>query len=637
MPHWNFDTVILLYMLAAAIAFSAAVLNWLRRGETGLWKLAVIFVMIGLWAIFSGLEYLLPDVAGKFFFTTLSYTMISVINALSIVFICEYFRLSWFGPRWVALVWAGAILFTLLEWSNDFHHLIWAVVSLDPDFPAKLAIQYGPLFIVDLGYSLLVSSFAIILAVIEIRIKRGWQRTRAHFIGISLSIPYIGYFAYLGIDNPMLGIHLMPICFSISCLMITWVVFKDLQYIYFEQASLLRNNIQHLQGEIDNRKKLEHHLLETQENMSVRIAEQTQKLTGLYEMILLAGQELPRQQVLDQSLERIRATLSCEMVVYFDPTSTRQRSASARQGGINQQMLDELQMEWVTSDQLVVVRSQANGLLDLPEEVLRSGYRACAGMRVRILEQRLGILACFWEVPHTFKVDEISLLGALAEELGLVLENAHLRELTSINATQDERKRLARNLHDSVVQSLHSLVFTTDSARMAASLGPEKLYPILDHLSNSASLALKELRLMLYQLRLVSGAEIYFQDAVLVRLEAVERRANVEAEFVIEPGASWPPGWERDLYSITMEALNNSLKFAQARRVSVRVRGGGQHDFELLISDNGNGFNRSAVRNTGAGFEMMRSLAKSLGGRVEISSAPGAGTTVSLRVAAAAD
>ena len=634
MPHWNLDTVILLYMLAAAIAFSAAGLNWMRRSETGLWKLAVVFVIIGLWALFSGLEYLLPDVGGKFFFTTLSYTTISVINALSVIFISEYFRISWLGRRWKAWLWGGAVLFTLLEWSNYYHRLIWAVVGLDPNFPARLDIQYGPLFIVDLGYSLLVSSFALALAIIEIRTRRGWQRTRAHYIGISLSIPYIGYFTYLGLENDILGIHLMPICFSITCLLITWVVFKDLQYIYIEQASLLRKNIQNMQDEVENRKQLEHHLLETQEGISVRIAEQTQKLTGLYEMIVLAGQELPRQEVLDQSLERIRATLNSDLVVYYDPAWVNQRSTSARQPGFDKQWLDELQLDWVPADQPVVMCAQGAASSGLPDEVVRSGYLTCAGMSVRAMDERLGILACFWQAVHTFRVDEISLLGALAEELGVVLENAHLRELTSINATLDERKRLSRNLHDSVVQSLQSLVFTTDNARMAASLGPEKLYPILDQLSDSASLALKELRLMLYQLRLVAGAEIYFRDAVQMRLEAVERRANVEAEFVTEPGASWPPAWEHDLYIITMEALNNALKYAQARRVSVRVRGGGGRDFELLISDNGKGFKDTAVPRTGAGFLMMTDLAKSLGGQLEITSAPGDGTTVSLRVTA---
>ncbi len=635
MLHFNVDSVFYLYVLAATIAFASARFIWLRRQEIGLTRLQVVFVFIGLWSVSTGLEYLFPQLQTKLTLHVISIALTNLMTVHFILFLLEYFQIGWFTNGWKTALMILTSCSLLLEWTNPIHHQIWTQISLAPGEDAVLEFVTGPLFFWDFAYGTSMAAFCLFLMIYEGVRKRGWQRLRAVFLGLSLLIAYLAYFINQIQNQAPLRINLMPIGFSLSCLLITWIVFKDLQVTYVAQAKTLRENVQELQDEVVNRKKLEKLLLETQESMSVRIAEQTQKLTGLYEMIVLAGKELPRQEVLDQSLERIRATLGCDLAVYFDPYFTQPLSASARLAGFDSQRLGMLSFEWVTTNQMVVVCSQGDSSSELPDDVLRAGYLTCAGMRVAILDQSMGILACFWEAAHVFKVDEISLLGAVAEELGVVLENAHLRELTTISATQDERKRLARNLHDSVVQSLHSLVFTAENASMAATARPEKLYPILDHLSASASLALKELRLMLYQLRLVSSAEIYFQEAVQVRLESVERRANVQAEFVIEAGASWPQVWEHDLYIITMEALNNALKYAQATHVSVRVRGGKTSDFELLISDNGKGFEPGAVRNESAGFMMMMDLAKSLGGQVEIISAPGAGTTVSLRAAPA--
>jgi signal transduction histidine kinase len=633
--HFNVDSVFYLYALAASIAFTAARLNYLRRNEIGLSRLVVVFTLIGLWSVSTGLEYFFPRLETKLTFHVISIALTNILTVHFILFLLEFFQIKWFTYGWKIALLIFTSCSLLLEWTNPLHHQIWTQISLAPGQDSVLEFTIGPLFLWDFAYGTGMALFCLGLIVYEAVRKRGWQRLRAIFLGLSLLVAYLSYFNNQIQNLAPLRINLMPIGFSLSCLLITWIVFKDLQLTYVAQASMLRKNILELQGEVDNRKNVEKLLLETQESMSLRIAEQTQKLTGLYEMIVLAGQQLPRQQVLDQSLERICSTLNCDLVVYFDPLFTQPLSASARLPSFDSKRLGELSFEWATTDQMVVC-TQGEGSTELPEDVRRAGYLTCAGMRVRILDQSLGILACFWEVPHTFRVDEISLLGAVAEELGVVLENAHLRELTSLTATQDERKRLARDLHDSVVQSLHSLVFTADNASIAANTHPEKLYPILDHLSASASLALKELRLMLYQLRLVSSSEIHFHEAVQLRLEAVERRSNVEAEFLVEAGASWHPLWEHDLYIITMEALNNALKYAQARRVSVHVRGGGGHDFELLISDNGKGFDPAAVRDESAGFMMMTDLAKSLGGRLEITSTPGAGTTVCLRVAAAA-
>ena len=199
------------------------------------------------------------------------------------------------------------------------------------------------------------------------------------------------------------------------------------------------------------------------------------------------------------------------------------------------------------------------------------------------------------------------------------------------NVAHEERRRLARDLHDSVTQSLYSLVYSADSARKMAKSQPQKLDAVLSHLSDSALLALKEIRLMLYEMRLIPQGEINMLEAIETRLEAVERRAKIDANLTVEDGLEWPKTWEIELYPIVIESLNNSLKNAQASKVDIRITE--LHgEFSLCIEDNGKGFDLKNVSQGGMGLTNMNERAQKLGGRLKIDSTPGVGTKINVRI-----
>jgi signal transduction histidine kinase/ligand-binding sensor domain-containing protein len=206
-----------------------------------------------------------------------------------------------------------------------------------------------------------------------------------------------------------------------------------------------------------------------------------------------------------------------------------------------------------------------------------------------------------------------------------------LRQSETEKAVAAERSRLARDLHDSVTQSLYSLtLFSEAGLRQTQAGDTERAQEYLNRLRDIGLQALREMRLMVYQLRPLALEE-GLAAALQQRLDAVERRAGVDARLVVEGECQLSPGMEQELYHVAQEALNNALKHANASttRVHIRFQEG---DVTLEVLDDGQGFDPQAASDAGGmGLLNMRERADKLGGVLTISSAPGAGTKVTLK------
>lgn len=197
-------------------------------------------------------------------------------------------------------------------------------------------------------------------------------------------------------------------------------------------------------------------------------------------------------------------------------------------------------------------------------------------------------------------------------------------------AVLDERRRLARELHDSVTQSLYSLILFAESGRRATTTGDSK--GVSTHLSNVARIAqqsLREMRLLVHQLRPEEFELGGLIGAIQRRLESVERRAGVQAQLVTEGRGSMDAEIEYELFTVIQEALNNSLKHARARSVLVNINYRADR-FEFSVSDDGTGFEYEGDNASGGmGLSNIRDRIIRLRGSTEIVSSPGSGTTVS--------
>jgi signal transduction histidine kinase/streptogramin lyase len=147
-----------------------------------------------------------------------------------------------------------------------------------------------------------------------------------------------------------------------------------------------------------------------------------------------------------------------------------------------------------------------------------------------------------------------------------------LRQIELEKAITEERSRLARELHDSVTQSLHSSTLLAEAGQRLVSSGDiERARGYLIRLGEISQQALKEMRLLVYELRPLALSGVGLVRALQQRLDAVERRSGVEVQLSIEEELELPASIEEELFRIAMEALNNALKHANPTRVTVAL------------------------------------------------------------------
>lgn len=252
---------------------------------------------------------------------------------------------------------------------------------------------------------------------------------------------------------------------------------------------------------------------------------------------------------------------------------------------------------------------------------------------LRLGTQVIGTLDVHNRQVGAFTREDMVAVQSLGDQIVVAIENAHLYDQSRELAILEERTRLARDLHDSVTQSLYSLVLLTEGWRRLLSAGSgAQIEDYLGRIGEIAQQALREMRLLIHELRPPMLEQAGLVGAVRKRLDAVEKRLGIEARVVMDDLVELPASLEEGLYWITQEALNNTLKHAAARKETVRicVREG---MLVLEITDDGQGFDLEAAKHRGGmGLTSMGERARQMGGMLAIESAPGQGTTVTVRV-----
>lgn len=198
---------------------------------------------------------------------------------------------------------------------------------------------------------------------------------------------------------------------------------------------------------------------------------------------------------------------------------------------------------------------------------------------------------------------------------------------------RQERDRLARELHDSITQSLYGLTLYVNGAQdLVASRKTEQALEYLDEIGMIANQSIKEMRLLIYELQPSLIENVGLVEALRHRLNVVEKRAGQIAHFIDKTTISLSAPIEKELYYIALEALNNALKHAAACSITVQFYEE-DNQYVLEIADDGIGFDIDrANHSTGMGLQNIRSRAEKLGGRLSIHTQPGQGTTVKVTV-----
>jgi two-component system nitrate/nitrite sensor histidine kinase NarX len=199
----------------------------------------------------------------------------------------------------------------------------------------------------------------------------------------------------------------------------------------------------------------------------------------------------------------------------------------------------------------------------------------------------------------------------------------------------EERSRLARDLHDAVTQTLFSASLIAEAVPASWEMDQQEGRQLLRELQQLTRGALAEMRTLLLELRPSALIETGLSDLLHQLGEAAAGRAGVPVSVAVSGDCFVPPDVHVVLYRIAQEALNNVVKHARASEVHLSlhctaVPDGGERRVELEVRDDGRGFDPEGVAPDHLGLGIMRERAETIGAQLQIETATGSGTCVSL-------
>lgn len=261
----------------------------------------------------------------------------------------------------------------------------------------------------------------------------------------------------------------------------------------------------------------------------------------------------------------------------------------------------------------------------------RAGFRTLVSVPVRLHEQMLGEVDLFFRTPVELPAEERELLDTLASHLAGAMESLRAQALEREAAVAEERGLLARELHDSIAQSLAFLKIQVQLLRESVRTDNR---PAMDRaigeLDAGVRESLADVRELLLHFRIRTNGEA-IEPALATTLSKFRHQTGLDAELDVQGhGLPLAPDVQVQVLHIVQEALSNVRKHARAARVQVRVRSAPGWRFE--VQDDGIGF-AAGDRDPGGpsvGLRIMQERAERIGATVTIDSHPGQGTCMRL-------
>lgn len=288
-----------------------------------------------------------------------------------------------------------------------------------------------------------------------------------------------------------------------------------------------------------------------------------------------------------------------------------------------------------------------------PDLVSTEGLGGFISVPLKAKDRVLGVMNIASHVPGKFSTEDMFLLNSIGCQLGTAIEQARLYQRLergkeryqtllqhALTAQEEERKRIARELHDETSQALTSLTLNlqaaitkaeTDGVEDADFIGKlRKIQSLAVHTQNEISKLMKELRpTLLDELGLPAAISRYAKDS----LESLGTKVSTEFEGVEE---RLPTEVELTLFRIAQGTIGNILEHAEAKNVSIKLECNAS-ECVLEVKDDGKGFavneiTRVSKGGRGAGLFTMKERARLVGGACNIRSQPGKGTRIAVKI-----
>jgi signal transduction histidine kinase len=246
--------------------------------------------------------------------------------------------------------------------------------------------------------------------------------------------------------------------------------------------------------------------------------------------------------------------------------------------------------------------------------------------------QAFGTLTVANRAPgRVFTEDDIRVVASFAGQASIALEYGRAQDQLKRLVVMEDRERIAKELHDGVIQSLFAVGMGLQGTAMAA--GDEALSARIETAVNELDRVIRDLRNYIFGLRPGILADRQLGEALRDLAEDFAEKTGVTAVVDIDDRVAAELGSKAaDVVQMTREALSNVGRHAEAVTCRVQLRFGNDERAVLEIDDDGRGFDPAAARDSGNGLANLATRAEALGGTLELHSEPAEGTTVRVTI-----
>ncbi len=388
---------------------------------------------------------------------------------------------------------------------------------------------------------------------------------------------------------------------------------------------------EHLQSMYRN---LEHKVAEK----TAQLEEKRERLESLYEVTALVAKATTLDELAQGFVKSISRIAHADGVALRWSDQANQRYLMLAAQGLPSSMVEaELCLD--KGDCHCGMASPETGLRVIPiqsaptalQHCGKAGFETVVNLPVRLHEKTMGEVDLFFHARVTLSEAERSLMEALSSHLASAMENLHLNALEKEAAVSQERHLLARELHDSIAQSLAFLKIQVQLMRDAVKKGnATEIKQVLDEIDLGVRESYGDVRELLMHFRTRTNAED-IEPALATTLRKFEHQSGMKALLTMQgQGMPLAPDMQIQVLHIVQEALSNVRKHARASQVWLDVQQ--QPAWRFEVRDDGIGFNPGSdpMDETHVGLRIMRERSQRIGAELDVISTPGHGSSIIL-------
>lgn len=369
-------------------------------------------------------------------------------------------------------------------------------------------------------------------------------------------------------------------------------------------------------------------LQSAQDRLEARVASRTAELRALLELSNTVAVTVDLQPQLAAVLARLVETTGAVAAEVLELEPDGRLLSAASYGDVPERSLS---LDGTASGETDAADTDRDtlGASSIAPSAVIDGDALALPLRAR--DEVVGVLHAYSARASGWDEESLRLAVGLAAQAAVAIENARLYERAREQAADEERRHLARELHDSVSQAIYAVVLTSHAVRKRLVEDPAGSTEALDSVIELAEGALAEMRALIFELRPEALADVGLVGALERQLDGLELRHAVVTQRRLSDEPEIAFAAKQVLLRVVQEALHNIAKHAHASTVSVTLE---QEDDELVITvvDDGIGFDATRTYPGHLGLTSMHERVGELGGRLNVTSRPGEGTTVSLRL-----